>query len=43
MMPNTLAVLMVWVTVLASATWRQAGSLALLTLLILVGLTSLIT
>lgn len=43
MEPGALDVLIVWVTVLASASWRQAGSLALVTLLVGVGLTSLVT
>ena len=32
MAPGALDVLTAWVTVLAGASWRQAGSLALLTL-----------
>lgn len=36
---RALDVLTAWVTVLASASWRQAGSLALVTLLVGVGLT----
>lgn len=34
MVPGALGVLRVWVTVLASASRRQAGSLALVTLLV---------
>lgn len=40
---GALDVLTAWVTVLASASWHQAGSLALVTLLVGVGLTSLAT
>lgn len=43
MEPGALDILIVWVIVLASASWRQAGSLALVTLLVGVGLTSLVT
>lgn len=43
MEPGALDVLTAWVTALTSASWCQAGSLALVTLLVGMGLTFLVT